>query len=172
MRGCISSLQHRMTGIPLPTKQNLTTEFEVFWVVTLYSVLVGWRWRQYGPLKHWYPTTTVHSITTQNSNLGHRTSLKSRYITTFSFYLYRKIKLRISVCCYQLWSRDSLVVMALGYGLDDSGSIPPGGVGIFFFSTASRSTLGPNQPPIQWVPGGVSPGGKAAGEWGWPLTSV
>jgi hypothetical protein len=31
----------------------------------------------------------------------------------------------------------------------------------FFFYTASRQTMGPTQPPIQWVPGSLSPGRKA-----------
>jgi len=45
----------------------------VFCVVTPCSAVVGyhctshWRWRQYGPLKHWYPTTTLHTITTQKT---------------------------------------------------------------------------------------------------------
>jgi hypothetical protein len=30
------------------------------------------------------------------------------------------------------------------------------GLGIFLFSTASRTVLVPNQPPIQWVPGVLS----------------
>jgi hypothetical protein len=34
---------------------------------------------------------------------------------------------------------------------------------IIFFSPASRPTLGPNQPPIQWVPGALSPGVKRLG---------
>jgi hypothetical protein len=29
-------------------------------------------------------------------------------------------------------------------------------LGIFLFTTASRTTLGPTQPPIQWVPGALS----------------
>jgi len=28
---------------------------------------VKWRWRQHGPLKHWYLTTTLHSVTTQKT---------------------------------------------------------------------------------------------------------
>jgi len=34
------------------------------------------------------------------------------------------------------------------------------------------SEPGPAQPPIQWVRGGFFPGGKAAGAWSWPLTSI
>jgi hypothetical protein len=56
--------------------------------------------------------------------------------------------------------RDSLVGLASGYGLDSRGSIPGKGKIIILFSTASRPALGTNQPPIQWVPGGFSPGVK------------
>jgi len=37
----------------------------------LYNVVVVtslWRWRQHEPLKHWYPSTTLHSITTQKNS--------------------------------------------------------------------------------------------------------
>jgi hypothetical protein len=37
------------------------------------------------------------------------------------------------------------------------------GLGIFLFTTASRTALGPTQPPIQWVPGTLSLGVKRAG---------
>jgi hypothetical protein len=44
---------------------------------------------------------------------------------------------------------------------------------IFLSTTASRPALGPTQPPIQWIPGGVSfPGSIAAGEWSWPLIPI
>jgi len=36
-------------------------------------------------------------------------------------------------------------------------------VGIYFFTTVSRTALGPTQPPIQWVPGALSLGVRAAG---------
>jgi hypothetical protein len=41
----------------------------------------------------------------------------------------------------------------LCYGLDDQGSRVrfPAGMGIFLFTTASRTALGPTQPPIRWV---------------------
>jgi hypothetical protein len=48
-------------------------------------------------------------------------------------------------------SRDGSVGIALGYGLDDQGSIS---------DTTSRLTLEPTQPPIQCVPGVLFPGIK------------
>jgi hypothetical protein len=48
--------------------------------------------------------------------------------------------------------------LALGYGLEDRGSRVqfPAGLGIFLFTTASGTALGPTQPPIQWVEGALS----------------
>jgi hypothetical protein len=37
------------------------------------------------------------------------------------------------------------------------------GLGIFFFTTASRKALTPTQPPIQWVSGALSLGVKRLG---------
>jgi hypothetical protein len=37
------------------------------------------------------------------------------------------------------------------------------GLGIFLFTTASRTVPGPTQPPIQWVPGALSLGVKQQG---------
>jgi hypothetical protein len=37
------------------------------------------------------------------------------------------------------------------------------GLGIFLFTTASRTVLGPTQPPIQWAPVAVSLGVKRPG---------
>jgi hypothetical protein len=42
---------------------------------------------------------------------------------------------------------------ALGYELDDQGFESQQGMGISFYTTVSRPTLGPTQPPIQWVAG-------------------
>jgi hypothetical protein len=46
--------------------------------------------------------------------------------------------------------------VALGYGLDDRGFESLQGLGIFLFTTASRTALGPTQPPLQCVPGVLS----------------
>jgi hypothetical protein len=56
----------------------------------------------------------------------------------------------------------SLLPLSLGYGLD-LGFDSRRGLGIFLFATASRTAPGPIQSPIQWIPGALSLGGKAAG---------
>jgi hypothetical protein len=62
------------------------------------------------------------------------------------FFLFR------SSVFFYLRSRDSSVGIATDYMLDRRVSIPSRDKR--FFSTASRPTLGPIQPPAQWVPGG------------------
>jgi hypothetical protein len=59
-------------------------------------------------------------------------------------------------------SRDSVVGIATGYGLDDRGirSSSPGRVKNFLFSTSSRPALGSTQPPIEWILVALSPGVK------------
>jgi hypothetical protein len=55
--------------------------------------------------------------------------------------------------------RDSSVGIATGYGLDDrvKGFDSRRGLGIHHFSTASRPAVGRTQPPIQRIPGALSP---------------
>jgi hypothetical protein len=48
----------------------------------------------------------------------------------------------------------------------------PGRVKIFHFFILFRPALGCTHPPIQWIQGDISPGGKAAGAWSWPITSA
>jgi hypothetical protein len=59
---------------------------------------------------------------------------------------------------------DSIVGIATAYGLDDQGGgvLIPSRVKNFLF-TSSTPAVGSIQPPIQWVQGAVSPGGKAEG---------
>jgi hypothetical protein len=56
-------------------------------------------------------------------------------------------------------SRGNSVGLATRLRIDDRGSIPAG-VRDFLFSIASRPALGLTQPPIQCVPGALSPGVK------------
>jgi hypothetical protein len=59
--------------------------------------------------------------------------------------------------------RDSVVGIATGYGLGNRGVGVRVPVGSRIFSTSSRLALGSTQPPIQWVPGPLSPGVKRQG---------
>jgi hypothetical protein len=71
----------------------------------------------------------------------------------------KKKKIIIPKLCTQFF------LISSGYGLDDRGSRVrfPRGLGIFLFTTASRTALVPTQPPIQWVPGALSLAVKRAG---------
>jgi hypothetical protein len=57
-------------------------------------------------------------------------------------------------------SRDSVVGIATGYGLDSWGVRVRVPIGSRIFSTSSRPALGPTQPPIQWVPRAIFRGKK------------
>jgi hypothetical protein len=57
-------------------------------------------------------------------------------------------------------SRGSLVSIVPNYGLDDRGSIPEQRQKIFLLASASRPAMRPTHPPVQRVPGVLSPGVK------------
>jgi hypothetical protein len=67
---------------------------------------------------------------------------------------------QIKICMH--FSSDSAVRTATGYWLDgrEVGVRVPVGARFFLLSTSSRPILGPTKPPIQWVTGAISPGGK------------
>jgi hypothetical protein len=72
-----------------------------------------------------------------------------------------KLKLYL-IFCFP-WSRDSVVGIAAGYGLDDRGVGVHAPVGSRIFFKSSRPALGSTQPPIQWIPCFLSPGLKRPG---------
>jgi hypothetical protein len=75
---------------------------------------------------------------------------------------------------YYYYCRDSLVGIALGYGLDDRGSRVRFQAGAENFSLHHRVQNGPGAHSASYPRGtrGIFPGGKAAGAWSWPLTTL
>jgi hypothetical protein len=71
-------------------------------------------------------------------------------------------------------SRDSSVCIALSYGLDDGGSRVRFPAGAGDFSLHHRVQDGSGAHPASYSMGtrGSFPGGKAAGAWSWPVTSI
>jgi hypothetical protein len=71
-------------------------------------------------------------------------------------------------------SRDSSVGIVLGYGLDDRVSRVPFPAWAGNFSLHHRVQNGSEAHPASYPTGtrGSFPGGKAAGAWSWPLTSI
>jgi hypothetical protein len=67
----------------------------------------------------------------------------------------------VSCCLSHIWANlnepGSSVSTVSNYGLDGRCSIPDRGRGFFPLISASRPALEPTQPPIQWVPGALSP---------------
>jgi hypothetical protein len=60
-------------------------------------------------------------------------------------------------------SQSSSVTIVSDYGLDDRVIGVRSPAGAEGFSSVSRPVLGPTQPPVQWVPGVLSPGQSATG---------
>jgi hypothetical protein len=72
--------------------------------------------------------------------------------------------------CIYIYESGSSVNIATDYGLNGSGSIL--GTAKFFSSPQRLDRFWAYPGPIHWVQQAFSPGGKAAGACGWPLTSM
>jgi hypothetical protein len=79
-------------------------------------------------------------------------------------------------CKFIAWFRSywGEVSTALGYGLDDKGSRVqfPAGAGNFSLHHRVQNGSGAHPATYSMGTGGSLPGGKAAGAWSWPLTSI
>jgi hypothetical protein len=143
-----------------------------------YTASQPWRWR-HGLLKRWYPTTTLHGVTTQKISKWNTTAVKASKLAMKEFFKFHgevkqkkwKTETLFYTITYQsfiniyLWmlvsrSRHSSVVQRWPTGWIIEGFESWQGLGIFLFTIASRAALGPTQPPSQWVPGVLSVGVK------------
>jgi hypothetical protein len=51
-----------------------------------------------------------------------------------------------------------IIIIVIGWTIGVIGFHSRRGLGVFLFTTSSRTALGPIQPPVQWVPGALSLG--------------
>jgi hypothetical protein len=68
-------LGHTSSALNTAALHQYESESQVFWVVTPCG------WRQYEPLKHWYPITTLYDITAQKTLIWIFTSVKVSNLT-------------------------------------------------------------------------------------------
>jgi len=64
-------VQHpHKTGSQISFQAFMVVMFQVvvFWVTPCIQNFRGIHWKQHGPLKRWYPTTTLHGITTHKNS--------------------------------------------------------------------------------------------------------
>jgi hypothetical protein len=73
--------------------------------------------------------------------------------------------------CLKIWAGITQKYSA-GLWARLSGVRVPAGAEFFLLTTASRPSLRPTQPPLQWIQRVLSLGSKAVGAWSWPLTSI
>jgi hypothetical protein len=88
------------------------------------------------------------------------------YLLCFHWNNLLRSSLRLFPLCRKFRSSrepERLSGTALGCELDDRGFDSRQGLEIFLLTTASRRTLWPTQPPIQWIPGDLSMGVKRPG---------
>jgi hypothetical protein len=153
-------------------------QVEVFWIITPSNVAVGyqsfrspyclissWRWRQYGPLIH----PRISFSRTEEFTAPYRTRLPCVHCFHFNSTVYLKVN-----WCVNTSRRHLIYHHALGYGLDDRGSKVrlPAGTGNFSLQHRIQNGSGAHLASYPMGTRGSFPGGKAAGAWSWPLTSI
>jgi hypothetical protein len=80
----------------------------------------------------------------------------------------------IPICATPGWEHHKLQSQLLGYGLDDQGSGVrfPAGAGNFSLNHCVQTSSGAHPASYPMGIRDYFPGGKVAGAWSWPLTSV
>jgi hypothetical protein len=88
----------------------------------------------------------IHYFEKEDMQFSDKMVLQRLRITTRKNYLYIKLQSKfysifLIICCW-----------AMGWTIGVLGFDSQWGLGIFLFTTMSRTALGSTQPPIQWVP--------------------
>jgi hypothetical protein len=147
------------------------------WFVKLFQVFEAMRWYSNGDITLCYQARSDLSLTSlikvQWSELNERLFLGVVLnLWDFENAKYSQVWNKKKHCC--VTSRDSSVGIVLGYKLDNQGSR------VRFLSGAGNFSLhhcvqnDSEAHPASYPMGtrGSFPGGKAAGAWSWPLTSI
>jgi hypothetical protein len=89
-------------------------------------------------------------------------NLKRCHIVSLQLYS-PQLKFPLDWCYFVKHFIDNVIWWAADWTIGVLGIYSRWGLEIFLFITASRTALGPTQPPIQWVPGALSLGVKRPG---------
>jgi hypothetical protein len=170
---------HRDSTYDKPSVNQPINKLHFLQVVFFFFLILCVIWTKYTKWNVSRLSTRPHVSSPVPTGCLHYMKLKSNYQTTFikrmphctmnwqlqasSTYITFILKTDSFYDMVHIESHVSSVGIATGWTIGVLVFDSRRGLGIFLFTTASRTALGPTQPPIQWVPGSLSLGVRRPG---------
>jgi hypothetical protein len=149
------------------TSYDLTTSYLAFSLCTLFTcekkLQCGHYTQEQTPLSNWRGFCCdiifiiIHCVGKSASKTWFKLvlGLTGTYCVSFDFFI---VQLTDWLTDWRAVIAQSVYRWATGWTIGVLGCDSRRGLGIFLFTTASRTALGRTQPPIQWIPGALSLG--------------